>query len=106
MKSFALTPEQVLEVQQLLQEGYTAQDISKRFGIGMTSVHNYKNRLKAKGIILPDVRGQRPKGITPLNEEEATSANFIKVSVNGTIYKVTGKPKSVIISEDNVEVTY
>ena len=107
MKPFALTPDQISEMQKLLETGYTPLDISRYFEIGITSVHNYKNRLKEQGIVLPSVKGKRPQGLVPLlKEDELVTGKTIKVSINGVLFKVTGKPKSVIITEDNLEVTY
>jgi hypothetical protein len=106
MKQFALTPDQISEMQKLLETGYTPLDISRYFEIGITSVHNYKNRLKEKGIVLPSVKGKRPQGLVPLKDDELVTGKTIKVYINGVMFSVTGKPKSVIITEDNLEVTY
>ena len=44
----------------LAAAGTTPEDLAARFHISVSSVHNYKNILKASGLQLPVVRGKRP----------------------------------------------
>jgi len=46
----------------LVLDGVTPEDISKRFNVAISTVHNYKRQLQEQGLEIPSVRGKRPSG--------------------------------------------
>lgn len=99
MKPRKLSEDKLTEMQTLLIEGNTPKDISSRFGVAISSVHNYKNLLKSRGITLPNVRGQRPRGLMPVLD--STSAIFDLI-VNGIPIKIGKHAKNIIINDNSI----
>jgi len=104
-----LNNEEIEKVANFLQNGKTPQDIAEHFGIAVSSVHNYKTRMKKKGIELPNVRGQRPKGMNPDKQPSLKIAKDEKSYrlVVGTItIEITGQLKGLKIEPDHIRIEY
>lgn len=66
------------ELKQLVLIGTTPEDLSERFQVSVSTIHNYKTILRKAGLKIPDVRGRRPhhRFLTPatLPVQEQTDA--------------------------------
>lgn len=110
-----LTEEQVQELKLLVIDGYTPEEIAKRYNIAVSSVHNYKNRFRRQGIEFPSVRGYRPgrrQVETTLAEEplptqiDVAETENIRFVVNGIIVDVEPGVQRVHIDKNKIEITY
>ena len=119
MPNKSLNQHEVEQLKEMALIGTAPQDIASFFGIGIASVHNWKNKLKEQGIELPNVRGQRAKGYINgvdyptqfvskdaperiINEPDG-SYRFV---VNGRPVVITGPVKKILITEEGLSVTY
>jgi len=114
-----LEAKQQKELEKMVMDGMTPEDISKYFNIAVSSVHNYKRMLRDKGLKVPDIRGKRPVGISSQASVEtitsprrssahSTSANdltgFMKLYINDVEVYISPKAKSVTILDTEVHV--
>lgn len=63
MANKRLSGVEIEEMKTMVSEGVAPEDIATRFGVAISSVHNYKKRFKADGLKFPSVRGKRPTGV-------------------------------------------
>ncbi|MDB5133426.1 MAG: hypothetical protein JWP37_29 [Mucilaginibacter sp.] len=114
-----LNKEEIEELKQMAIVGVAPNDIAGYFGIGIASVHNHKAKLKADGVDIPNVRGQRPKGeiggvALPLKSDPSrdpsktfdTNDDSYRFSINGRSVIVTGPVKDIKITPEGLEVNY
>ncbi len=115
-----LEARQQKELEKMVMNGVTPEDISKYFNIAVSSVHNYKRMRKEKGLKVPDIRGKRPVGIKTeegamtitspkskgpsLELSSADVTGFMKLYINDVIVYVSPKAKSVTILDTEVIV--
>ena len=55
-----LNREQVLEIAELRKQGKTRKEIASLYGVSVSSIQYWMNRLKESGYKLPNVRTGRP----------------------------------------------
>jgi len=96
----------------MVTQGITPEEISKHFGIAVSSVHNYKRQLKDAGVSIPDIRGKKPSdkdgpavetlhAITP-----AKNAPGFTVIINGISIYVANSAKHVSVGPDTLTVSF
>lgn len=110
------------ELKQMVINGVAPDDISKHFGVAISSVHNFKKQLRDQGVNFPNVKGKRPTGaVAPQGSVKAetvvktpsakvpsgqvTSTNT-SVIVNGVSYEVSAQAKKVVISKGEIRVDF
>jgi transposase len=108
-----LNDEQMKEMEQLVLDGVTPEDLSTYFNMSVSSVHNYKRELRERGLKVPDIRGKRPSGMykpstgkteqlhTIIHEKEG---KYIYIVVNGVDFHISKQVRSVRIDEEGVLV--
>lgn len=112
-----LETKQQYELEKLVMEGKTPEDISRIFGIAVSSVHNYKRMLKEKGVKVPDVRGKRPSNITPtpveilslpikVSDNQQPLSTHLRVEINTVIFYISSNAKSVSIDKNSLCVEF
>lgn len=115
MAKMKISNEQFEQLKVLVSKGVTPEEISKRFGIAVSSVHNYKRQLKDSGLKIPDVRGKRPSDaghngvvqpITSPVQSSVVSAENIKITINSTVFYISSKAKSVSVGINELTVTF
>jgi|GEM_PF-2623507 len=117
MPKKSLTPSEVEQLKEMVIKGTGPQDIADYFGIGIASVHNWKNKLKAQGVEIPSVRGKRTKGVIEGFELPEKSAllsttkadnkeDEYRFIINGRTIVVTGPVKDVKVTKDGLEINY
>ena len=128
MANKRLSVEEVVEMKQMVQSGKSPEDISKHFGVAISSVHNYKKKFKEEGLSFPSVRGRRPSGsaspvkttspkpsgaIEPKSKPigqigfvNAVSGDNYRFIVNGVSVKISGEAKNVSIGKDHMEINF
>lgn len=72
MANKRLSNEQIAEMQEMVVNGVSPEDISNHFQIAISSVHNYKKRFRDQGLNFPMVRGKRPSGSVELIKPKLT----------------------------------
>lgn len=77
MNQKRLTRDEKERLQTMVLQGVAPEDISKYFGIAISSVHNFKKKMKNEGVVLPNLRGKRPVGV------DALAANNIPMTPAG-----------------------
>lgn len=79
---------------EMAKSGNNPKDIAAFFGIGISTVHHYKNKLRKEGINFPDVKGKRPTGEVNFQERgvhksiEPGSAVIMQCTVDGVDIKI------------------
>ena len=116
-----LEGKQQVQFEKMVMEGKTPEDISKHFGIAVSSVHNYKRALRNTGTTVPDVRGKRPSNIPPvpvetiMPESEAVSTstvsqdlhgNYVKITIDNVVFYISALAKSVSIEQNTLQVRF
>lgn len=111
MASKKLAGDRLEEFKKLVLAGKTPEEIKDLFGISVSSVHNYKQKLKDMGVDIPDVRGKRPTDVPkaivkPMfkREEEAKPTEGIEFVVNGVKITISGPAKAVDIDGKTIVV--
>lgn len=114
------------EFTNLVKNGASPADLATHFQLGIATVHNYKNELKAEGVVIPNVRGKRPSGIidrggagflgssktrhSKPHDVTASHTNGsgedLHITVNGVFVTIGGKAKSVHIDKSHIEVDF
>lgn len=112
-----LSAQEVQELKSMVQQGVSPEDISRHFGVAISSVHNYKKRFKEAGVKFPSVKGKRPVGTI----EPATNAGKVvgqvvsqtsqakqnyQFVVNGVTVQVSGEAKNINIGKSSMEITF
>lgn len=107
------------ELKQMVMAGVIPDDISKHFGVAISSVHNFKKQLRDQGVEFPIVRGKRssgtqlPSGVvnepessksTPVTQQ--TSNGATNVVINGVSYEVSAQAKRVVIAKGEIRVDF
>lgn len=119
MANKRLNPQEVEEMKKMVQNGSSPEEISKHFGVAISSVHNYKKKFKESGLTFPSVRGRRPLGTTEVkpnvqvqqkpigqvNSGGMSNANY-KFIVNGVSVQVSGQARNVNIGKDSMEINF
>lgn len=103
----------------MVTQGKTPEEISKRFNIAVSSVHNYKRELRKKGVDVPDIKGKRPGDIyqrkpvkalalaEPVTKKDTTlRSSYITVTINDVVFKVDSRAKAVTIGQDELHVAF
>lgn len=112
-----LEAKQLKELEKMVMDSMTPEDISRHFGIAVSSVHNYKKILREKGVIIPDVRGKRPSNIPPvvvkaITEIPVTSTSdthlgeYMKITINNVVFYISAKAKTVSMDHNDLRVTF
>ena len=111
-----LSLEQIEQMKSMVKQGMAPEDISQKFNIAVSSVHNYKARFKSEGLQFPVVRGKRPNhGKVILDAAQPTQVTGVvnrvpgenfKFIVNGMSVEITGQAKAVNINKDSFEVKF
>jgi len=111
-----LSPEQLNKMETFLKQGKTPEDLSNYFKVAISSIHNYKRALKNKGIELPNIRGQRPKGIVesnntiPILSELAKDLvmlkSYIHLIVNKTDFFIKSTAKAIRVDDNQVVIEF
>jgi transposase len=106
------------ELKQMVINGVAPDDISKHFGVAISSVHNFKKQLRDQGVNFPNVKGKRPTGVVApsgsvkaqssvaVPSARATTSTNTNVIVNGVSYEVSAQAKKVIISKGEIRVDF
>jgi len=108
MKPHKLSEEDVDKLRVMLQSGKTPQDAANYFGLAISSIHNYKRRMKEQNIELPNVHGQRPKGIIKENivnmfSDEVPNLNkYLHLTIKGIHIYINNTTTSVVINDDTI----
>lgn len=96
----------------MMVKGITPDEISKHFGIAISSVHNYKRQLKESGISIPDIRGKRPsdkdgsKAVEPFGSPISVSgSDGFTITINGVSVYVSNAVKQVSIGPNGISVS-
>jgi hypothetical protein len=129
-RTAAITAKQMQLFTTMVNEGVAPEDIAKTFGIAVSSVHNYKKKLKNDGVVFPDVRGRRPSGninsfvdlynelvedkgaisneeVRNSSEKSNEEAEGYKIVINGTQFFISSSAKEVHINgKDSIEVNF
>lgn len=119
-----ISPDIVQQIEQLVIEGVGPQLIANKFGISVSTVHNYKTKMREKGIEFASVRGKTTTTLPELSEEQAIprereiqvhqsgaiqgGVNHTKTSrpqnttyiINGTSVQISSQAKNVKIDKD------
>lgn len=120
MSQKRLNPTEKAELNQMVINGVVPEDISKHFGIAISSVHNFKKQLRNKGVDFPTVKGKRPSGeVVSTSGTVNEDNNNVKVSsyktkdaantsliINGVSYEVSSQAKKVIINKGEIRVDF
>lgn len=115
MAKMKISNEQFEELKKMVSKGITPEEISKRFGIAVSSVHNYKRQLKQSGLKVPDVRGKRPSDISYTSAVQPMTApvanvkqagDTIAVTINETVFYISSLAKTVNIGNNSITVTF
>lgn len=113
-----LSEKDMRKMEELFQQGKTPGDVSKYFDIAISSVHNYKRTMKDKGIPLPDIRGQRPKGITLPRKrkhdvvkdvniiEKNPLINYLHLKINDVDFYIHPSSKNVRVEKNYILVEF
>lgn len=110
-----LTKAEKERLQAMVLQGVTPEDISKFFGIAISSVHNFKKKMKDEGIVLPTLRGKRPVGIealaahnvpmTPATPPKPGEANkFVVLNVKGITIQIAKSTANFAIDGDVITI--
>lgn len=115
MAKMKISNEQFEQLKVMVSKGVTPEEISKKFNIAVSSVHNYKRQLKDAGLKIPDVRGKRPSDVShstvvlPITSpvpSSVMSAEGIKITINDTVFYISSKAKSVTVGINELTVTF
>ena len=116
MKYKRLSKDEIEEMKTMVQQGVAPEDLAQRFGIAISSVHNYKKQFKAQGVSFPNVKGKRPtgakpsgvvagKGSLPKSTPEPIHTGY-KFVVNGVSVQVDGQAKNVVIGNGTIQIDF
>lgn len=111
------------ELKQMVISGIAPDDISKHFGVAISSVHNFKKQLKDQGVQFPSVKGKRPTGAVAAQGSVKAQAGVVNVPsskpqtrqpsaantnliVNGVSYEVSAQAKKVVIGKNEIRVDF
>lgn len=61
-KTKALSEFQIAEMKTMVTDGVQPQKIADHYKIGISTVHNYKNKFKKEGLVFSSVRGREAQG--------------------------------------------
>lgn len=120
MANKRLSLQDVEELKKMVQTGVAPEDIANHFGMAISSVHNYKKKFKADGMVIPSMRGKRPvgsvDGIAPVNQSSrpligqmgtpTMQGDNYKFIVNGVSVQISGQAKNVNIGKDHMEINF
>ena len=107
-----ISESQLKTLQDMVIKGITPDEISKHFGIAISSVHNYKRQLKDAGVTIPDVRGKRPSDKDASHVESLASAApsskaaGFTVIINGVSIYVANTAKHVSVGPNTLTVSF
>lgn len=114
MNQKRLTPEEKEKLQGMVLQGVTPEDISKYFGIAISSVHNFKKKMKDEGIVLTNMRGKRPVGVsalavnnvpmTPSSVERPGDSKFVVLVVKGVTIQIAKSTANFSIDGDVITI--
>lgn len=117
MKYKRLSKNEIDEMKAMVQQGVAPEDLAQRFGIAISSVHNYKKQFKAQGMSFPNVKGKRPvgtakpsgvvagRGSVPKSTPEPIHTGY-KFVVNGVSVQVDGQAKNVVIGNGTIQIDF
>ena len=97
----------------MVVKGVTPEEISKHFGIAISSVHNYKRKLKDAGVSMPDIRGKRPsdkeggKSVESIvTAMPAPTSEGFTLTINGVLIYISNSAKHVSIGPNGLSVSF
>ena len=110
-----LKPEEKERLHAMVIQGVAPEDISKYFGIAISSVHNYKKKMKEDGVVLPNLRGRRPVGVdalaannvpmTPITTSKLGNiSKYVTLNVHGVIIQIAKSTANFSIDGDIVTI--
>lgn len=125
MANKRLDVQEVSEMKEMVKQGITPEEISKHFGIAISSVHNWKNKFKQEGITFPSVKGRpkpdAPKIAAPVKSRVqpgtktvpnksvigvVAQAQPLKLIVNGVSIQIEASARSVDISGEAIKIDF
>jgi hypothetical protein len=109
-----LTPEEKERLQAMVLQGVAPEDISNFFGIAISSVHNFKKKMKDEGIVLANLRGRRPVGVdalaasnvpmTPPSAPRSGDSKFVTLSIKGVTIQIAKSTANFSIDGDIITI--
>ena len=135
MANKRLSGVEIEQMKTMVSEGVAPEDIATKFGVAISSVHNYKKRFKEEGLAFPSVRGKRPTGVVeppkssqPVKQTKAgrptkdksvarvarqpkvvsgvQAQDGINLVVNGVSVQVSAQAKNVSIGKNSIEINF
>jgi hypothetical protein len=121
MSNKRLTPDQIEQVKQMAINGVAPADIAAHFKIAISTVHNHKSKFADAGVVMPNVRGQRPSGSVGGNDDAdtqlfnnpsvlgkitATGNNAYRFILNGTRINISAEAAEINITKEGVEINF
>ena len=115
MRQKRLTIPEKEQLQKMVIQGVAPEDISKFFGIAISSVHNYKKSMKEQGYDIPLLRGKRPVGIDQLSSFHVPMTNsapvvelhhedFTTITLKGITIRIAHAFSNFDIVDDTVTI--
>lgn len=115
MRQKRLTIPEKEQLQKMVIQGVAPEDISKFFGIAISSVHNYKKLMKKEGYDFPLLRGKRPVGIDQLSSFHVPMTDskpvvqhhhedFTTITLKGVTIRICNAFSNFNIEEDVVTI--
>ncbi len=115
-----LSQEQIEQVKQMAINGVAPQDIANHFEVAISTIHNYKKTFEQAGVVMPNLRGTRPRGFvgeSPNENDEtntpaivgkltATGSSVYRFTLNGTRINISGDAKEINVTKEGVEINY
>jgi biotin operon repressor len=128
MATKTLSPEQLDQLKESLQQGANPAELAEKFDISVSSINNYKKRLRDEGVVIAAKRGRKPKSEsdgstprpkksgrkkmaeaagTPAHSAFAGNGHFSHTFViDGTAVEISGNPRHVHISKEKIVINY
>lgn len=105
-KNKSLSVVEMSQLKEAVMNGEPPVDLSKRFNVGISTIHNYKTKFKQEGAVFPSVRGRRVTTGQLKNEHKITpvkTTNSILNQHNNT-FIVNGIPISITSTAKSVNI--
>lgn len=108
-----ITESQLKMLREMMIKGVTPDEISKHFGIAISSVHNYKRQLKDAGVDIPDIRGKRPSDKEGGKHVEsiitamaAPTPEGFTINLNGVSIYISNSAKHISIGPEGLNISF
>lgn len=108
MMSKSLRTDEIEEMKQLVLDGKSPEDISKKYGCAISTVHYYKKKFKNEGLQFASIRGQRPtgefNGSLQSTGKSTLGSNYPQRNAMSPNYTAFNPSSEVILVVDGVEI--